>query len=269
MTDFFENLVKLDLQDIIDRHLKVQVDAPWPAEAEYLESSGLKDAKRVLDIGTGNGHFLLRLAERHPDKKFIGAEVSESLASSAHDAIKKSGLDNIEVINELCPTDKITGEFDFAFARFALYATKNKDELLNWTYSVLSPGGRAAMIEFDIDLTRTEPPIPSWDKYARAIKDMKDSRGLDLMPKDSLVDMLSKAGFRDVVIEEKGGFSSNSLQPENFRNYWMSDSITIHKISPDIFTSDDCKQFYEFVEKIVDSGDGALFAPIIVASGKK
>jgi hypothetical protein len=45
--------------------------------------------------------------------------------------------------------------------------------------------------------------------------------------------------------------------------------MTIHKISPDIFTADDCKQFHEFVEEIVRSGNGKLFAPIIIASGKK
>jgi tRNA G46 methylase TrmB len=100
MTDFFENLEKLELQDVLDRHLKIQVDAPWPTEAEHLESCGLKDAHRILDIGTGNGHFLLRLAQRHPEKEFVGVEVSEPLAAAARKAFDENGPSNVEIVND-------------------------------------------------------------------------------------------------------------------------------------------------------------------------
>ena len=67
MTDFFENLEKLELEDVLDRHLKIQVDAPWPTEAEYLESRGLNEAQRILDIGENRFERLRALAQNPHD----------------------------------------------------------------------------------------------------------------------------------------------------------------------------------------------------------
>jgi tRNA G46 methylase TrmB len=83
MNTFFSDPARYNLGDLVDQILIMQTDYSWPKEAECLENHGLKSAKRVLDIGTGNGHFLCRMAERYPDKQFVGIETSEPLIERA------------------------------------------------------------------------------------------------------------------------------------------------------------------------------------------
>ena len=76
-----------------------------------------KSAKRVLDIGTGNGHFLCRVAERYPDKQFVGIETSEPLIERAAKIAREMSLSNIKFIHDQCPASSIKEKFDFVLAR--------------------------------------------------------------------------------------------------------------------------------------------------------
>ena len=51
-----------------------------------------------LDIGCGRGKFLLRMAELHPDRNFLGLEIREPLVEAAHTDVKKLGLTNLHFL---------------------------------------------------------------------------------------------------------------------------------------------------------------------------
>lgn len=59
-----------------------------------------RDARRTLEIGFGNGDTLARLAERHPDEDFLGAEVHRPGVGSLLLALEARKLSNVRVACE-------------------------------------------------------------------------------------------------------------------------------------------------------------------------
>ncbi|HBM16834.1 MAG TPA: hypothetical protein DD381_10895 [Lentisphaeria bacterium] len=86
---FFEDPERYSLCNLSDHILSLQAECSWPTEAEALERHGLILAKKNLDIGTGNGAFLCRMAERHPEKQFIGIETNKERITRAQHTAKK------------------------------------------------------------------------------------------------------------------------------------------------------------------------------------
>ena len=142
MNTFFADPARYNLSDLVDHILIMQTDYSWPKEAECLENHGLKSAKRVLDIGTGNGHFLCRMAERYPDKQFVGIETSEPLIERAAKIAREMSLSNIKFIHDQCPASSINEKFDFVLARLAIYCSPNRDDVLAWAYELLENKSR-------------------------------------------------------------------------------------------------------------------------------
>jgi SAM-dependent methyltransferase len=257
------------LKELIDAQLKIQVDIPWPEEAECLAGLGLQDAKRVLDIGTGNGYFLSRLAQRYPDKEFVGVEVSEQLARVAANYASGAGITNMQIVNEACPTDAVAGPFDFAFARLAIYCSHGKNDVLAWCHELLKPGGTMALIETDFDFCWSCPADDAWKLFFDAMIRFHETTGYDPCIGKKLPHMLLKAGFRDVKLQEGHWYSSIGRMPDEFVSYWKGSANTIQHIAPDIFTKDKMAQFHTYLKEVASSKGATALSPMFIASGVK
>lgn len=58
-----------------------------------------RPAPFALEIGCGTGHFLARMAARHPDWNFLGVEISLKYARISAAKIERDGLANARVLN--------------------------------------------------------------------------------------------------------------------------------------------------------------------------
>lgn len=69
---------------------------PWPVD--WTEEFGW-DGPLVLEIGFGNGDFLLHQAHARPQTRFIGLEVSLPSVKKAEKKAQRAGLNNIRVLH--------------------------------------------------------------------------------------------------------------------------------------------------------------------------
>lgn len=81
------------------------IEELWPSFGVDFDGSPLdldaifgRTAPRVVEIGFGNGENLLTLAERHPDRDFLGIEVHGAGIGRVLGAIRDRGLANIRII---------------------------------------------------------------------------------------------------------------------------------------------------------------------------
>ncbi|MDR6969995.1 tRNA (guanosine(46)-N7)-methyltransferase TrmB [Leifsonia shinshuensis] len=81
------------------------IDELWPAFGLEFDGSPLdldaafgRTAPRVVEIGFGNGENLLTLAERHPERDFLGIEVHGAGIGRVLGAMRDRGLTNIRII---------------------------------------------------------------------------------------------------------------------------------------------------------------------------
>jgi tRNA (guanine-N7-)-methyltransferase len=91
----------LPLQKGLGQRLRQHVN---PLQAQYQQPASPPHWERVyrrlgqpfhLDIGSGSGRFLLRLAQEQPDWNFLGVEIRQPLVERANAWRDELGLDNV------------------------------------------------------------------------------------------------------------------------------------------------------------------------------
>lgn len=74
---------------------------PWPTDW-----AGLFGAERplLLEIGFGQGHFLLHLARQRPDANLVGLEISNRCLTRVERSVERQGLHQVRLIHSLAET---------------------------------------------------------------------------------------------------------------------------------------------------------------------
>jgi len=269
MKNFFADPEKYDLTELSAKILTMQSEYSWPHEAISLENFGLKRAINVLDIGSGNGQFLCRMAERYPDKRFVGIETSNPLIKQAYKAVHKRDLKNISFIHDLCPTTQITEKFDFIMARLVIYSTQNRDDIIAWAYDTLKEGARLGIIELDYDWIYTHPENPIIKKMFDVHRDEFAKHGADCSMGKKLPAKLQEAGFKDIKFEMKSWWSSFELNNEQFFNLFSSYGAFALQVAPDKFSAEDYNELLNYLNKVNSSKSDLVVYPQVLVSGVK
>jgi len=130
-------------------NLAPYVVAPEHAVDRMLAMANLKPGEVLYDLGCGNGRILVTAAEKYKVKA-VGVEISEHLAKSAAENVKKHGLqDRVKVIhNDFMKTDLSEANV------VTLYlATAANDTLRPNLEHYLRPNTRVVSYDY---------PIPGW-----------------------------------------------------------------------------------------------------------
>jgi len=61
-------------------------------EDEVIDLLGLIGDKSLLDVGCGGGRMLLKAAERYPDAKLVGVDISPGMYAFAEEVARKEGM---------------------------------------------------------------------------------------------------------------------------------------------------------------------------------
>jgi len=125
------------------------VAAPEHAVEKMLEAANLKPGETLYDLGCGDGRIVIAAAQRYKVKA-VGVEISESLAKTVAEKVKKEGLQKrVTIIHgdfmktDLSPADVVT-----------LYlATTANDVVRPNLEHFLRP--RARVVSYDY-------PVPGW-----------------------------------------------------------------------------------------------------------
>lgn len=259
MSEFFEKY-----SAPFDAELRKQVDLLWPREVECLEGHGLLEANSILDLGTGNGYFLSRLAERHPKKNFTGIESSPSLAGMA----RAWKFPNIKVLEGSCPLARIEGRFDLVLARLSLYCMPNRKEVLRWARGLLNEGGRIAIMDVDDDLKTCWPPSELWTPIVAAMT-KEIGPNADRRVGRKLPHLLLEAGFRDVKLELRPWYSSVDLGGKAFAEFWSGTARQMAEARPDVFGAGGLEKCLASIAEIAASPDKVALSLTCIASAKK
>lgn len=104
---------------------------------------------RVLDVGCGGGRFAIRLAERYPDIRVVGLDLSPEQIARA----RRRGADLGERISfvegNAIDMPFATGEFDLVYSLGSLKHWPDRAQGLRECVRVLNPGARLWLAEGD------------------------------------------------------------------------------------------------------------------------
>ena len=97
-----EKLISLYDQKSIETYLLPVVRKNYKIEAlgcSWEKWTGIATTLQVeLEIGSGNGHFLVQKALSHPEVQYLGIEISWKRVQKIYEKLSKRGISNVKLI---------------------------------------------------------------------------------------------------------------------------------------------------------------------------
>src|SRR5262245_53690264 len=164
------NTADADVARIWDTLQRYQVDFAIEQERTAYETSlAWQRARTVLDVGTGNGYYLRRIASLFPGKAYRGIYTSQELIAIA------DPTDGVEFrCHEVAEE---TRGYDFAIMRLLLQHLTDPEAMLASVARVTAPGGAAFVIDCCDALRRFEPDLPEFRRFFGAYAEQQASIG--------------------------------------------------------------------------------------------
>src|SRR5262250_664659 len=154
------------------RLMKYQADLLFPMElAFYHRRQEWHNASTVVDLGTGNGYYLCKLAGQFPLKRYTGIDLSGTNIKAATRYYRKNweGPEK-NVTFFVHNVNEFKGPYDLAIARLLVQHLTSLETFLERMQDVLSPTGSLFVIE-SCDSDRVfVPELPSFKMFFDALR---------------------------------------------------------------------------------------------------
>ena len=134
--------------DFLNRFLSAGTDVSWRKKAiEVL--AGLQP-KSILDVATGTGDMAIMMANRLPQSKIIGIDISEGMLVKGREKLLKAGLEG-QISLQSGDSETINyppASFDAVSVAFGVRNFEHLEKGLKEIFRVLKPGGKLVILEF-------------------------------------------------------------------------------------------------------------------------
>jgi len=181
------DLTRPELLAIWNRLQRLQVDVVFLQElAAYYTAPGWHAARRVLDLGSGNGYYLRRLAEYFPGKAYLGVELAPQLSDIAVRENAGSGI-RFECANLF----EVGDTHDFIILRLLLQHLDNIDDALDTLTRITRPGATALIVDSFDPVRFFDPPLPEVMQFFSNYTDQQAGQGRDRRAAQIVVDRVA------------------------------------------------------------------------------
>ena len=139
---------------------------------EYLE---VHDGDRLVDVGSGKGWLLRRIAERR-NVDAVGLELSSVFATEARRRLAQASLaGSVEIVEGPALEYSVAdGGFDIALCIGATFALGDLEATAAWMARVVRPGGRIAIGEPFARLPFAPHVRERWPQHDRTLAELVD-----------------------------------------------------------------------------------------------
>jgi arsenite methyltransferase len=172
-----------------------------------INHSNITSGEVCVDLGSGRGTDVIRLAELTGEKGFVyGVDISEGMINKASVTAERLGINNVRFI--LCPLEhlQLNDEVaDIVISNCTINHSENKQDVWNEISRILKKGGR--FVVSDIYAINTVPEEYRNDPHAIA------ECWAGSVTRDEYLSQLHQAGFASVkVIEESSPYEKGEIE---------------------------------------------------------
>ena len=158
----------------------------------------LEAGARVLELATGAGFGLSKMAQTYPKCTFVGVDGDAYSLGLAAEAVKEAGAsDRVELVESTFEGFTRDNEFDVAVISISMHECRDIEKVTANVHAALKPGGTFVISDFPfpetVEETRTVPArIMSGIQFFEALIDDQ------LLPTSDYVSLLMRHDFKDV-----------------------------------------------------------------------
>lgn len=176
-----------------------------------IDYSQAKSGEICLDLGSGRGTDVLRMAEEVGETGFVyGIDISEGMLEKARKNAEKFDVSNVKFIKselEVIPLDE--NSVDLIISNCTINHAADKQAVWNEIFRVLKEGGRFVVS----DIYSTEPVPDEFHSDPVAVAEC----WAGAITKDEYMDVLKKAGFNSIqVLEESDPYPKVKINVISF-----------------------------------------------------
>jgi hypothetical protein len=211
---------------LVGEQLEMQVEISFGRHHQFMEARGLGLCKQVTDIGTGDGLFLRKLAQCHPEIHFTGVDEEAVMIDEA----KRHETPNADWILAGATDDcvlQLLGQSDGILMRYFvlhLHATKRS---LPYILSRVRPGTLLWIFDLDTSYTVCEPPSVEFTQFQKLVDTFCATHATEIRISAMLPPILESVGFeiREVLPEP---FNNREIAPAALGEYLYREAELYH-----------------------------------------
>jgi len=176
-----------------------------------INHAEIKDGEICLDLGSGRGTDVIRMAELAGENGFAyGVDVSDGMLAKAVKNAEKFGVSNVAF--KKSTIEKLPFESDsitVMISNCTINHARDKGAVWSEVYRVLVPGGR-----FIVSDIYSEQPVP--EKY-RDDPEAVAQCWAGAVTKDEYINTLLACGFKDLtILEESDPYEKGQIRVSSF-----------------------------------------------------
>jgi len=172
-----------------------------------INYSGAAEGEICVDLGSGRGTDVIRLAETVGDSGFVyGIDISEGMLQKARSTAERLGVSNVKFINSTLEKIKLDDSIaDLVISNCTINHSSDKQSVWNEVFRILKEGGR-----FVVSDIYSLHPIP--EEYRNDPVAVSECWA-GSVTRSEYLEQLRKAGFSSMqVIEESAPYEKGRVQ---------------------------------------------------------
>jgi SAM-dependent methyltransferase len=172
-----ERLEKADTTELWDVFLEGQATLFFDTEFQWIaKGDWWAPSERILEIGSGNGAYLSRLADQFHEKTFQGVEILPLSVNQANEHYAKDNLAFREGNAEIFDT-RLIDSADIVLFRLTLQHLKDSSVALKNAADYLAPNGYVLIVDACDMAKRTSHPISALDEALHLVAETQNKNG--------------------------------------------------------------------------------------------
>ena len=208
------NSLKMTTQSINERYSSLSETSCCLSCGGAINHAQVKTGETCLDLGSGRGNDVIRMAEAAGDSGFAyGIDLSDGMVAKARKNIEKFGVKNVEIIkSEMEKLPLADNSIDVTISNCTINHSRNKESVWSEVYRVLKPGGRFAVS----DIYATSPIADEYRYDPEAIAEC----WAGAVTRAEYLTMLEEAGFCNIkILEESAPYAKGKAEVASFTVY--------------------------------------------------
>jgi SAM-dependent methyltransferase len=200
----------------------------WPTTLQLLNSVGLEEDMKCLDLGCGGGNVTILMASVvGPQGKVVGVDMDGEILALARQDAEAKRLSNIEFRQADVTNFMDEEEYDVVYARFLLTHLSEPARCLQAMAKACKPGGAIVVEDIDFGGSFCYPYCAAYQRYMELYEQVVRHRGGDPNIGQKLPGMLLEAGAADIQI--------NVVQPAHLQGEGkLTASVTMARIAESV-----------------------------------
>jgi ubiquinone/menaquinone biosynthesis C-methylase UbiE len=202
-----------------------------PVVADLLARHG---PRVVLDVGCGEGSFLLQLAPHLPATHFLGIDHSQLAVADAEARRQRDAVPNVSFQAAFFDAAFDAGPFGAITTRYTLQHASHPREFVDAAFARLATGGVFVAMESLDAYTDCHQSDAVWERFRAALAAVHHRVGSDQNIGKALGALMKRAGFRDIQVRLLV-CSPSTVGWERFRTVVQASAELANTFFPDLF----------------------------------